>query len=70
MANVGVNPLRTVVYICHQNQSAKNIGNFMIIETPQHRYSFERYWDKLSGGTIVFYVLQLLGKLYHFLKFS
>jgi hypothetical protein len=25
------NPLRTEVYFCHQNQNAKNIGNFMTI---------------------------------------
>jgi hypothetical protein len=32
--------------------------------------SFERYWDKLSGGTINFEILPLLGELYNFLKFS
>jgi hypothetical protein len=30
-----INPLRTKVYVCHQNQNAKN-GNFttLLIETP------------------------------------
>jgi hypothetical protein len=32
--------------------------------------SFERYWNKLSGGTIIFKILPLLGEIYHFLKFS
>jgi hypothetical protein len=30
-----LNPLRTEVYFCHQNQNVKNIGNFYdSIETP------------------------------------
>jgi hypothetical protein len=37
---------------------------------PIHWYSFERYWDKLSGRTNIFEILPLLGELYHFLKFS
>jgi hypothetical protein len=47
-----INPLRTDVYFCHQNQNAKNIGNFTTLLKP-HWYSFERYWDKISGGTII-----------------
>jgi hypothetical protein len=53
------NPLRTEVYLCHQNQKMpQNMGNSDdSIETTQHWYSFERYWDKLSGGTIIFEIL-------------
>jgi hypothetical protein len=69
------NALRMEVYFCHQNQNAKNIGNFTPLLKPHniwYRYSFERYWDKLSGGAIIFEILPPLGKLhvYHFLKFS
>jgi hypothetical protein len=50
-----INPLRTEVYFYHQNQNAKNIGNFTTLLKPhKHWYSFERYRDKLSGGTIIF----------------
>jgi hypothetical protein len=67
-----LNPSRKV-YFCHQNQNAKYIGNFTTLLKPHNigtRYSFERYWDTLSGGTIIFYILPLLGELYHFLEFS
>jgi hypothetical protein len=31
-----LNPLRTEVYFCHQNQNAKYIGNFMALLKPQN----------------------------------
>jgi hypothetical protein len=67
------NPLKTEVDFCHQNQNVKNIGNFTTLLKPHnigtHLTMFERFWDKLSGGTIIFEILPLLGELYHFLKF-
>jgi hypothetical protein len=31
-----INPLRTEVYFCHQNQNAKNIGKFMTVLKPHN----------------------------------
>jgi hypothetical protein len=60
--------LRTEVYFCHQNQNAKNIGNFT---TPLKPHNIGTHLKgKLSGGNIIFEILSPLGELYHFLKFS
>jgi hypothetical protein len=46
IATVIFNPLRTGVYFCHQNQNAKNIGNFTTVLKPHNSNTgppFERY---------------------------
>jgi hypothetical protein len=68
IGGVAFTPVRFVKirYFCRQNQNAQI---FVILQL-LHWYSFKRYWDKLSGGAIIFKILPLLDELYHFLKFS
>jgi hypothetical protein len=50
-----INRLRTEVYFCHQNQNAKNIGNFMtVLKLHNIGPHLKGIWDKLSVATIVF----------------
>jgi hypothetical protein len=54
------NPLRMEVYFCHQNQNAKNIGNFTTLLKPIKlvlvlRHAFRWYY--------YFKILPLLGEL-------
>jgi hypothetical protein len=57
------NPLRTEVYICHQNQKEKNIGNC----TTLLELESQNMGTHLKGIKTSF---PLLGELYHFLKCS
>jgi hypothetical protein len=51
----GAEELRTEVYFCHQNQNAKNIGNFMTQLKP---YNIDTHLK----GTIISEILPLLGE--------
>jgi uncharacterized membrane protein len=55
-----VNPLRTDVYFCHQNQNTKNIGHFM---TPLILHNIGTH---LKGIETSFQVVTLFLKSFHF----
>jgi hypothetical protein len=59
------------VYFCHQNQNAKNIGNFTTLLKPHNIGTHMKGEDKLTDGTIISEILPLWGELhvYHFLYF-
>jgi hypothetical protein len=56
--NEGITPLRTEVYICHQN--AKNIGNFMTLLKPHN------IGTHLKGIETSFQVVPLFFEILHF----
>jgi hypothetical protein len=55
-----MNPLRTAVYFCHQNQNAKNIGNFTTLLKPHN------IGTHLKGIEISFQMVILFLKSFHF----
>jgi hypothetical protein len=55
-----INPLRTEVYFCHQNQNAKNICNFMTLLKPHN------IGTHLKGIESSFQVVPLFFKSFHF----
>jgi hypothetical protein len=56
----GFNPLRREVYFCHQNQNAKNIGNFTTRLKPHN------IGTHLKGIETSFQVVTLLLESFHF----
>jgi hypothetical protein len=54
-----INPSRTEVYYCHQNQNAKNIGNFTLLKP-------HNIGTHLQGIETSFQVVPLFLKSYHF----
>jgi hypothetical protein len=54
------NPLRTEVFLCHQNQSAKNIGNFTTLLKPHN------IGTHFKGIETSFQVVPLFFKSFHF----
>jgi hypothetical protein len=55
-----IKPLRTEVYFCHQNQNAKNIGNFTALLKPHN------IGTHLKGTETSFQVVPLFCKYFHF----
>jgi hypothetical protein len=54
-----INHLRTEVYLCHQNQNAKNIGNFTTLLKPHN------IGTHLKGIETSFQVVSLFLKSFH-----
>jgi hypothetical protein len=60
MLIIGFIPLRTEIYFCHQNQNAKNIGNFTTLLKPHN------IGTDLKGIETSFQIIPLFSKSFHF----
>jgi hypothetical protein len=65
-----LNPLTTKVYICHQNQNAKNIGNLTTLLKPRNIGTHLKGIETSFQVVPLIEILPLLAELYHFWKFS